>query len=141
MYYCNQCCPISGAFSWLSTGILTGISHLPRIAHHTGSCPSKPHNGYLDSGDNLAWYQNDFMRSFVQPDFVYIHPSGKISALKVFPREIGTVEVSGNYVCRSNTGMAVLINYPHATHGFVYQHTGVPMQCSQCGRYLNDVAA
>jgi len=78
------------------------------------------------------------MRQFARPDIVEIQPNGRITAYKVFPAVLGAIEISGRFECMSNTGQAVLINFPTNTHGYPYQHTGMPMRCQVCDRGLGD---
>lgn len=118
--------------------MFTGVDHIPYIQRHTCSTPTKPRNGYFDPGRNLDFYQN-YMRSFVSPDFVESGSNGRITAFKVFAHTLGQFENHGTKMCESRTGMAVLLNLPDVAHGFPYSHTGAPIRCACCNVILDAI--
>ncbi len=136
MYYCNHHFPAEWDLTWLTSGNFIGASHASYRASHTGSTPSKPHNGFLFFGDDSNRYQA-FQQSFATPDFVHSGDGGRISAISVFDAPIGTIETHGVPICTTCTGTTVLINFPDVTHGFPYRHAGSAISCSVCGSGVN----
>ncbi len=136
MYYCDHHIPAEWNLTWLSTGNCTGSSHASFRASHTGTTPTKPHNGFFFFGGDANRYQA-FQQSFAAPDFVHSGQGGRISAINVFDAPIGIIETHGVPICTTCTGMTVLINLPDVSHGFPYRHTGSGISCSVCGVNLS----